>query len=355
MAPPPPSNPSHLHNLPSPAALPNLNPRRKIIIDTDPGIDDAMTIFMAFQSPELEVIGLTTIFGNVETPKATENTLHLCEVAGFPDLPVAEGCSGPLKGGCPRVADFVHGYDGLGNTFPVPSKNKKVDKSAADFLIDKVDEFPGEVTIVALGPLTNIAQAMQKDTSFARRVVQIFILGGSFFASGNVTPAAEANIYGDPEAADIVFTSGAEIVVIGINLTTQITLTEEDLCEIRDSNGEFGKYVYDICGFYKSWHEQSDGFEGIFLHDPTCLAALLDPTLFSYKRGAVRVETQGICIGHTVLDLGLKNWNASNPWTNQPFVSVGWTVNTEAVTTLVKERLKSSRFATSEIKDSSNN
>lgn len=314
--------------------------RRKMIIDTDPGIDDAMTILMAFQSPELEVIGLTTIFGNAPTPATTYNSLHLCEVAGFPDVPVAEGRSEPLKGDGPRIADFAHGSDGLGNTFPAQPKNKKIDKCAADFLVEKVREFPNEVTILALGPLTNIAEAMQKDNTFAGNLQRLFVLGGSFFASGNVNPAAEANIYGDPEAADLVFTSGADIVVIGINLSTQVILSEADMCEIRDSKGKHGKYIYDMCSFYKNWHVHSDGFEGIFLHDPTCLAAVLDPNLFTYKMGALRVETQGICTGHTLLDLGLKKWNGGNPWTDQPKVTVGWTVNAQGVAALVKERLK---------------
>ncbi|KAH7441911.1 hypothetical protein KP509_03G061700 [Ceratopteris richardii] len=298
-----------------------------------------MTMFMAFKSLELEVIGLTTIFGNGSTELVTRNALHLCEVAGLLDMPVAEGFSEPLKGGLPRVADFVHGSDGLGNTFPPDPKIKTVSKCAAEFLVDKIKEFPHEVTILALGPLTNIAGAIQKDPSFAKNVKKIFVLGGSFFASGNVNPAAEANIYGDPDAADIVFTSGADIVVIGINLTTQLKLTESDLLEIRDSKGAFGKYIYNMCVFYRNWHIESDGLNGIFLHDPGCLAALLDPSLFTYRKGALRVETQGICTGHTLLDLGLKKWNGVNPWSDQPLVSVGWTVNAQGVVNLVKDRL----------------
>lgn len=314
--------------------------RTKLIIDTDPGVDDAIALLMLFQLPEFEVIGLTTIFGNVSTEDATRNALHLCEVAGFPDIPVAEGSPEPLKRGPPRIADFVHGSDGLGNTFPSPPKNKKIDKNACEFLVDKVSEYPGEVTILALGPLTNIALAVKKDRSFASKVKRIVILGGSFFASGNINPAAEANIYGDPEAADIVFTCGAEIVVVGLNVTTQVMLSDQDLCELRDSGGRYGRYIYNISQFYKDWHAKSDGVHGIFLHDPTCFAALYKPQLFEFKRGAVRVETQGICTGHTLMDLGLKNWNSDNPWTGVQPVSVAWTVDAAAVINLVKEVLK---------------
>jgi hypothetical protein len=168
--------------------------RDRIIIDTDPGIDDSMTILMAFEEPSVEIIGLTTIFGNVTTEYATRNALLLCERAGHPEVPVAEGSPEPLKGGIPRVADFVHGSDGLGNLFlPAPS-TKKVEESAAEFLVNKVSQFPGEISVLALGPLTNVALAIKKDSSFASKVKKIVVLGGAFFAAGNVNPAAEANV-----------------------------------------------------------------------------------------------------------------------------------------------------------------
>ncbi|XP_043702127.1 uridine nucleosidase 1-like isoform X1 [Telopea speciosissima] len=231
----------------------------KIIIDTDPGIDDSMAIFMAFQTPEVEVLGLTTIFGNVSTAGATRNALLLCELAGCPGIPVAEGSSEPLKGGIPSVADFVHGPDGLGNVSLPPPKEKKIEKSATEFLVDKVSEYPGEVSILALGPLTNLALAIKRDSSFASKVKRLVILGGAFFALGNVNPAAEANIYGDPEAADIVFTSGANIIVVGINITTQVKLTDEDLSELRDSKGRNSHFLGELCKFYRDWHVKSDG------------------------------------------------------------------------------------------------
>ncbi|XP_024393266.1 probable uridine nucleosidase 1 isoform X4 [Physcomitrium patens] len=279
-----------------------------------------MAILMAFQAPEIEVIGLTTIFGNVNTDLATINALHLCEMAGHPEIPVAEGPSEPLKRVKPRIAYFEHGSDGLGETYQAKPNFQKLSKDAADFLIENVTEFPGEVTVVGLGPLTNLALAIQKDSNFAKNVGQLVVLGGSFNASGNVNPAAEANVslkrqkshsrnlFGDPEAADIVFTSGMNTLAIGIDLTTQVIFNEDDLCEIRDSGGDYGKYIYDCCRFYHDWHLSSDHLDGIFLHDPTCMAALLDPTLFTFKNGAVRVETEGPCLGHTILGMGLKKY-----------------------------------------------
>ncbi|TYK19606.1 putative uridine nucleosidase 2 [Cucumis melo var. makuwa] len=165
---------------------------KKIIIDTDPGIDDAMAIFLALQSPELEVLGLTTIFGNVYTTLSTKNALHLLEIAGRTDIPVAEGSHVTITNGTKlRVADFVHGNDGLGNQNFPPPNGKPIDQAAAVFLVEQANLYPGEVTLVALGPLTNIALL---DSGFAKKIGKIIILGGAFFVNGNVNPAAEANV-----------------------------------------------------------------------------------------------------------------------------------------------------------------
>ncbi|KAG5556592.1 hypothetical protein RHGRI_007008 [Rhododendron griersonianum] len=313
--------------------------REKVIIDTDPGVDDSMAIFMAFQSPQLEILGLTTIFGNVSTEGGTLNALLLCEIAGCPGLPVAEGSPEPLKGGKPQICDFIHGSDGLGNVFLPTPKSKKIEKTASEFLVDMVSENPGEVSILALGPLTNLALAIKRDSTFASKVKRIVVLGGSFFALGNINPAAEANIYGDPEAADIVFTSGADIVVVGINITTQIKMGDADLEELRQSKGRHAQVLSKMCKFYRDWHVKSDGVYGIFPHDAVSFVALVRPDLFTYKRGVVRVETQGICLGHTLMDQGLKIWNSSNPWTGYFPVSVAWTVNVEEVLNYIKKVL----------------
>ncbi|ONH96213.1 hypothetical protein PRUPE_7G113700 [Prunus persica] len=294
---------------------------------------------MAFQTPELEVLGLTTIFGNVTTEDATRNALLLCEIAGHPSLPVAEGSPEPLKGGRPRVADFIHGSDGLGNIFLPPPERKQIEKSASEFLVDMVSEYPGEVSILALGPLTNLALAIKRDSSFAKKVKRVVVLGGAFFALGNVNPAAEANIYGDPEAADVVFTSGANITVVGINITTQVQFTDDDLLQLRQSKGKHAQLISDTCKFYRDWHVKSDGVHGIFLHDPVSFVALVRPDLFTYKKGVVRVETQGICVGHTLMDQGLKNWNSSNPWTGYSPVEVAWTVKVDEVLDYIRSRL----------------
>ncbi|EEC85085.1 hypothetical protein OsI_32443 [Oryza sativa Indica Group] len=312
----------------------------KVIIDTDPGIDDSVAIMMAFEAPGVKVVGLTTIFGNCTTSHATRNALILCDRAGRPEVPVAEGSAEPLKGGKPHVADFVHGSDGLGNTsFPDSTTTNKVEQSAAEFLVDKVSESPGEISVLALGPLTNIALAMKKDSSFASKVKRIVVLGGAFFAAGNATPSAEANIHSDPEAADIVFTSGADIYVVGLNITTQVYFTDKDMLELRNSKGKHAQFLCDICKFYRDWHVHSYGVDALFLHDPVSFTALVHPEYFTFKKGVVRVETQGICKGHTSMDMGLKKWNSDNPWTGYSPISVAWTVDVPKVLAYAKELL----------------
>lgn len=165
------------------------------------------------------------------------------------------------------------------------------------------------------------------------------ILGGAFFALGNINPAAEANIYGDPEAADIVFTSGANIDVIGINITTQVKMSDDDLDELRKSKGKHAQFLCNSSKFYRDWHVKSDGVYGVFLHDPVCFVALVRPDLFMFKKGVVRVETQGLCVGQTLMDQGLKRWNSDNPWTGYSPVSVAWTVNVEKVLKYIKSVL----------------
>ncbi|MQL90827.1 hypothetical protein Taro_023427 [Colocasia esculenta] len=326
--------------------------RKKIIIDTDPGIDDAMAIFVALGSPEIEVVGLTTIYGNVYTTLATRNALHLLEVAGRDDIPVAEGSHVTItKGTKLRIADFVHGTDGLGNqNFPSP-KGKPIEQSAAAFLVHQANLYPGEVTVVALGPLTNIALAIQLDPTFPTKIGQIVILGGSFSVNGNVNPAAEANIFGDPEAADIVFTSGADIVAVGINVTHQVVLTENDRNQLAKSNGRFAQYLCKILEVYFSYHRVAYSTQGVYLHDPTALLAAVDPSLLTYTEGVVRVQTSGITRGLTLFDNCKKRYGETSEWFNKPKVKVAVTVDAPAIVKMIMERLTSSMSTSKAPKD----
>ncbi|XP_045816064.1 probable uridine nucleosidase 2 [Trifolium pratense] len=315
---------------------------KKIIIDTDPGIDDAMAIFVALRSPEIEVIGLTTIYGNVYTTLATRNALHLLEVAERTDIPVAEGSHVTLtKGTKLRIADFVHGADGLGNQNFPPPNGKPIEESAVDFLVNQAKANPGKITVVALGPLTNIALAVQMDPDFAKNIGQIVLLGGSFAVNGNVNPAAEANIFGDPDAADVVFTSGADVLAVGINVTHQVMLSGSDREKLASSKGKFAQYLTGILEVYFSYHSDAYNTNGVYLHDPTALLAAVDPSLVTCTEGAVRVQTSGITRGLTILYNKQKRFAETTEWSNMPSVKVAVTVDAPRVVKLVMDRLLS--------------
>ncbi|XP_076956202.1 putative uridine nucleosidase 2 [Bidens hawaiensis] len=313
---------------------------KKIIIDTDPGIDDAMAIFLALRSPEVNVIGLTTVYGNVYTTLATRNALHLLEVAGRTDIPVAEGSHlSYMKATKLRVADFVHGVDGLGNqNFPQP-KSKPIEKSAAEYLVEQAKLYPGQITVVALGPLTNIALAVELDPMFTKNIGQIVLLGGAFLVNGNVNPASEANIFGDPEAADIVFTCGADILAIGLNVTHQVILKDHDRDILAESDGIFAKYLSKILEFYFSYHREAYNMNGVYLHDPTTILAAVNPSLMTYTEGVVRVQTTGITRGLSLFFNKQKRFHEETEWCNKPTVKVAVTVDATGVVKLIMERL----------------
>ncbi|XP_020592298.1 probable uridine nucleosidase 2 isoform X2 [Phalaenopsis equestris] len=303
--------------------------RRKIIIDTDPGIDDAMAIFIALSLPEIEVIGLTTTHGNVYTTLATRNALHLLEIAGRSDIPVAEGSHATIKKVTKlRIAAFVHGSDGLGNQNFPPPQGKATDQSAAEFLVEKANQSPGK--------------AIELDPKFPQKVGQIVILGGAFAVNGNVNPAAEANIFGDPDAADIVFTSGADILAVGINITHQVILTDADRDKLSQSEGKFAQYMCKILDFYFSYHRDAYGIQGVYLHDPTTVLAAVYPSLFTYTEGVVRVQTCGITRGLTMFDNTKKRFEEITEWSNKPKVKVAVTVDAPALVEIVMDRLMSS-------------
>lgn len=317
--------------------------KKKIIIDTDPGIDDAMAIFVALQSPEIEVIGITTTFGNVYTSLATRNALHLLDVAGRSDIPVAQGSHVTIsKVTKLRIADFVHGTDGLGNQNFPPPKGTPIQQSGPSFLVEQANLYPGQLTVVALGPLTNIALAMQLDPQFSQKVGQIVLLGGAFSVNGNVNPAAEANIFGDPDAADLVFTSGADILAVGINVTHQVILTDDDREKLARSEGKFAQYLCKILDIYFSYHRDAYNTKGVYLHDPTALLAAVNPSLFTYTEGVVRVQTTGITRGLTLFDNTKKRFAEVTEWSDKPKVKVAVTVDAPAVVALVMERLMKS-------------
>lgn len=312
---------------------------KKIIIDTDPGVDDAMAIFFALSAPELDVLGLTTVFGNVPTHLATQNALRLVEHAGRADLPVCPGAVKPLKQDFLGPASFVHGEDGLGNTNLPKPHGRPHHKSADEFIVDTIMMYPGQVTLVALGPLTNLALALERHPEIVGQVKEVVVMGGSVRTVGNVTPAAEANIIGDPHAADKVVTAGWPVTLLGLDVTTKVIMTEGHLKKLRDESARYGPFIYDITRFYLDFYLKWRNAGGICVHDPSTIAYVLDPTLFKTQSGPVRVVTEGIAIGQTILD-PYKKWQGTHGWTDKPDVTVCVDVDAVRLLKLYFDKMK---------------
>jgi inosine-uridine nucleoside N-ribohydrolase len=291
---------------------------KKIIIDTDPGVDDAMAIFFALHSPELDVIGLTTVFGNVGAHLATVNALRLLEIAGRKDIPVAKGADHPLAGPFGGAVPFVHGDDGQGNVNLPPPTREPVEQSAAAFIIEQIMNAPGTITLVPVGPLTNIALALRLEPRIAQNVKEVILMGGNAFCPGNATPAAEANIHNDPEAADVVFGADWQVTMVGLDVTHTVNMTRAHLAQYAAADNPMAQHIARIVPHYQKYFEDAYNIDGIYVHDSSAIAYVIDPSLFTVERWPVRVETMGISRGKTWPDNGER---ALPPWEGRPLVT----------------------------------
>ncbi|EEW26435.1 nucleoside hydrolase [Rhodobacter ferrooxidans] len=281
-----------------------MSPPRKIIIDTDPGQDDAVAILLALASPEaLEVLGITAVAGNVPLALTQKNARIICELAGKADVKVFAGCDAPLHRKL-VTAEHVHGKTGLdGPQLAAPTMPLQA-QHAVDFIIDTLRREPAHtVTLCPLGPLTNIATAFLRAPDIIARVQQIVLMGGAYFEVGNITPAAEFNIYVDPEAADIVFKSGVPLVVMPLDVTHKALTTRARIEAFRALGTEPGRMVAEWTDFFERFDMQKYGSEGAPLHDPCVIAYLLRPDLFTGRHINVEIETQSpLTLGMTVAD-----------------------------------------------------
>lgn len=296
---------------------------RRIILDVDPGIDDAMAVLLALQSPELRVEAITVVSGNVMVDLGAENALKLVELAGRPDVPVAKGAKYPLQRK-PVTAEAFHGQNGLGEV-QLPAPRKSLDsRHAVDVILDIVNRNPGRITLVPVGPLTNIALAMLRDPGLSARIPEIILMGGSI-VGGNATAAAEANIYHDPEAAKVVFGSGVPIVMVDLGATSQARITRRHLEELRRAPSSIAKFVVAIADFYVDVSERL-GASGAALHDPLAVGISIDKTLARVLRPMhIDVETKGeLTYGETVANRGLREERVE--WRGDRYVVVDFPV-----------------------------
>jgi len=291
---------------------------RDIIIDTDPGQDDAVAILLALASPEdLTVLGVTAVAGNVPLPLTERNARIVCDLAGCTDVPVFAGCDRPLSR-APVTAEHVHGRTGLdGPQLPDPIMTLHPGH-AVDFIIDTLRTRPaGTVTLCALGPLTNIATAFTRAPDIVARVQEIVLMGGAYFEVGNITPTAEFNIYVDPQSAEIVFRSGASITVMPLDLTHQALTTADRVAAFRAMGTHVGSMVAEWTDFFERFDKEKYSSEGAPLHDPCVIAYLIQPHLFSGRFINVEIETTSeLTMGMTVADW----WGVTNRAPNATFM-----------------------------------
>ncbi|HZQ08525.1 MAG TPA: nucleoside hydrolase [Anaerolineae bacterium] len=307
-----------------------------ILIDTDPGIDDSMAILFALKSPELEVLALTTIFGNHYVDITTRNALRLLELAGREDIPVARGASAPLIREYGEPPTFVHGEDGLGDAgLAGEPESEAAHTRAAQFIVEAVMSHPGQITLVPIGPLTNIAMALKLEPRIVKATKRVVLMGGTAFTPGNVSPVAEANIHNDPEAAALVFGAGWDVVMVGLDVTTQVVMTPAYLAEIAASQTPYAQLISRIIPHYQAFHAgeyQNDG--ALHTHDPSAIAYLLRPDLFTSIRRRVRVNTEGYGAGQIIVDRVGK-------WYDGVETTICTDVDEAGVLKLFKERITS--------------
>lgn len=303
-----------------------------------------MAILSAFNSHEnVTVLGLTTIYGNVPTRMATRNALYLTRVlANRSDVPVVEGSRTSLRGASKeRIADFVHGSDGFGNTEP-EMPDTLMDHvhhgSAAEFIVKMAHEHPGKVVVLALAALTNVALALQLDPGLGDVLKNIVVLGGAMRVNGNVNPAAEANVYGDPDAANVVFSRVERCQLLGLDVTHECVMSVEEI-EALKGKGLYGTFLRDITQFYLQYHRDVYSMEGIFLHDAAAFTAVVHPEYFEWHTGKVLVVSDGPAKGHTIMDGLERPWIGSNAWDDHVPIQVALGVDRHKVLEFVKDRM----------------
>jgi len=274
--------------------------KQKIIIDTDPGIDDAMAIFFAGLSEKLDLVAMTSVFGNVTLNIATRNAMVLAEILNQ-NVPVSEGFSKPLVQSPNPVSDYVHGKEGFGDIPAHFPKEKPTNVPADKYICDLINANIGEIILCPVGPLTNIAMALRHDPTITSKVKSIIIMGGGVFSGGNVTEFAEANIWNDPHAADEVFAADWEVTVIGLDVTQKVVCAHSDFSKLANKAPVIGGFLVQATDFYIKFYKEAVGINGCQMHDPITVIATIYPDLFTYEYHPIEVCLEPSRIGETII------------------------------------------------------
>ena len=275
---------------------------KRILIDTDPGIDDSLAILLALASPDLSLEGLSVVHGNCSLQQATTNALSILELAHASHIPVAMGCELPLVQPS-LLAPETHGNTGLGYAKLPEPQSQPIGQHGSDFLIEKIMSNPGEVTLVAIGPLTNVALAIRQEPRIVSALKEIIIMGGAIRHEGNTTALAEFNTYVDPHAAHIVFHAGIPTTLVPLDVTYQCILTAQDVERLQKIDSPITQFVKDTTRFYMEFHDEYQGVEGCVINDPLALALTFAPELCDYQELPVDVDIAGgVSMGKTFAD-----------------------------------------------------
>ncbi len=282
--------------------------KEKIIIEVDPGIDDSLALLLAAKSEEFDILGISVVSGNIEVNQATLNAIKALDMAGRNDIAVYKGQALPLVRNYVDATD-THGKDGVGeNFYPVVDRSEK--ESSVDFILRTLKQYPHEVTLVALGPLGNMAIAAEKDAVAMRLAKRILIMGGAAKIHGNCSPVAEYNFWCDPHGAKRFFDANLpNVTMVGLDVTYPILLTPNMREMIKQFDTPLGQYVFDITQFYVDFHWKQERTLGCIINDPLVIAYLIDPTILTVKPATVEVETDGIAIGESIVDFELRDKN----------------------------------------------
>ena len=279
----------------------------RVIYDTDPGVDDAMALYYALAHSDIELLGVTTIFGNVTVEQAACNALYLLAIAGRGQIPVTQGVAAPLVKAGEAPPDHIHGADGLGNLPKRVATHNRLDaRSSAQFIVDMARQHPGEITVVAVGPLGNLALALALEPALPRLLRKVVVMGGAVLEPGNVSPVAEANIWNDPHAADIVFTAGFDLTMVGLDVTHRVILPVRLFAQIAQHQKHLATdtlhhAVAFYAHFYSGLYPHVAEIYGCFGHDVLAFVALTNPELFGTETDRLRVAVDGLAQGQTML------------------------------------------------------
>jgi purine nucleosidase len=316
-------------------------PKLKVIYDTDPGVDDAMALLLMARHPDIELVGITTSFGNGTIDTTTRNALYLKQRFALV-APVARGASAPVSGvDASSPPTWVHGDNGLGN-IDLPEITATEDpRPAHRLIIDLLRANPGEITVIAVGRMTNLALALAEVPDVARLARQIVVMGGAFGRNGhygNVTPVAEANIWGDPAAADIVFGASWPVAIVPLDVTMQTVMSDDFVNRLAEEAGEDGRFVRDISRFYQNFYNTTQGIVGFPVHDSSAVAYALHPEFYTTETGRIRVVSEGIAFGQTIIAPDSQHYPAG-PWDGRPSMTIATGVDVPAVLELYRTTL----------------